>query len=230
MVLTLTSSRQCCSRWPSVSGPLDVAMKVLKMTEGSYNFSLDYGRSDARIVENGFAASSGVSKSAKVVLGSLRSLRNPTHQPADQMPMVRCASLMRAHRNAVHLLVQQHSETKRKHRSNTAELACATIGAEESAVYEAAHGRTDAIRLCGFRAPLVLDAAHRRLRRLRSARAGRIAVVLPAPRAQQRRSHASAGERRQGRDFGGQDRPRHPDFVVRGDRRDEAFGDTAEID
>src|SRR5262249_30329666 len=33
------------------------------------NFSLDYRRSDARIVENGFAASSGVSKSAKVVLG-----------------------------------------------------------------------------------------------------------------------------------------------------------------
>src|SRR5215472_5238519 len=34
------------------------------------NFSLDYRRSDARIVENGFAASSGVSKSAKVVLGA----------------------------------------------------------------------------------------------------------------------------------------------------------------
>src|SRR6516165_5634790 len=32
------------------------------------NFSLDYCRSDARIVENGFAASSGVNKSAKVVL------------------------------------------------------------------------------------------------------------------------------------------------------------------
>src|SRR5262249_16401151 len=32
------------------------------------NFSLDYRRSDARIVENGFAASSGMSKSAKVVL------------------------------------------------------------------------------------------------------------------------------------------------------------------
>src|SRR5258708_28725406 len=35
----------------------------------SSNFSLDYRRSDARIVKNGFAASSGVSKSAKVVLG-----------------------------------------------------------------------------------------------------------------------------------------------------------------
>src|SRR5262249_60534974 len=34
------------------------------------NFSLDYRRSDARIVKNGFAASSGVSKSAKVVLMS----------------------------------------------------------------------------------------------------------------------------------------------------------------
>jgi hypothetical protein len=32
------------------------------------NSSLDYRRSDARIVENGFAASSGVSKSAKVAL------------------------------------------------------------------------------------------------------------------------------------------------------------------
>jgi hypothetical protein len=39
------------------------------------NSSLDYRRSDARIVENGFAASSGVSKSAKVVLG--RVLINP---------------------------------------------------------------------------------------------------------------------------------------------------------
>src|SRR6266446_7161294 len=36
----------------------------------SSNSSRDYRRCDARIVENGFAASSGVSKSAKVVLGS----------------------------------------------------------------------------------------------------------------------------------------------------------------
>jgi SRSO17 transposase len=35
----------------------------------SSNSSLDYRRSDARIAENGFAPSSGVSKSAKVVLG-----------------------------------------------------------------------------------------------------------------------------------------------------------------
>src|SRR5262249_47044869 len=34
------------------------------------NFSLDYRRSDARIVEIGFAASSGMSKSAKVVLAT----------------------------------------------------------------------------------------------------------------------------------------------------------------
>src|SRR5256885_4458757 len=33
------------------------------------NSSLDYRRSDARIVKNGFAANSSVSKSAKVVLG-----------------------------------------------------------------------------------------------------------------------------------------------------------------
>src|SRR5947208_6013990 len=38
----------------------------------SSNSSLDYRRSDARIVEDGFAASSGVSKSAKVVLVALR--------------------------------------------------------------------------------------------------------------------------------------------------------------
>ena len=37
----------------------------------SSNSSLDYRRSDARIVENGFAASSGVSKSARVVLGGV---------------------------------------------------------------------------------------------------------------------------------------------------------------
>ena len=36
----------------------------------SSNSSLRYRRSDARIVENGFATSDGVSKSAKVVLGS----------------------------------------------------------------------------------------------------------------------------------------------------------------
>src|SRR5439155_19889291 len=36
----------------------------------SSNSSLDYRRSDARIVEDGFAAISGVSKSAKVVLAS----------------------------------------------------------------------------------------------------------------------------------------------------------------
>src|SRR6266478_110451 len=39
----------------------------------SSNSSLDYRRSDARIVKNGFAASSGVSKSAKVVLGRVDS-------------------------------------------------------------------------------------------------------------------------------------------------------------
>src|ERR1700751_1974407 len=35
----------------------------------SSNSSLDYRRSDARIVENGFATSGGLSESAKVVLG-----------------------------------------------------------------------------------------------------------------------------------------------------------------
>src|SRR6201997_1792237 len=36
----------------------------------SSNSSLDYRRSDARIVENGFATSGGLSKSAKVVLAA----------------------------------------------------------------------------------------------------------------------------------------------------------------
>jgi hypothetical protein len=37
----------------------------------SSNSSLDYRRSDARTVENGFATSGGVSKSAKVVLDAV---------------------------------------------------------------------------------------------------------------------------------------------------------------
>src|SRR5262249_21275692 len=49
------------------------------------NFSLDYRRSDARIVENGFAASSGMSKSAKVVLGRvLIKLRVVTAIPLEE--------------------------------------------------------------------------------------------------------------------------------------------------
>src|SRR5438132_13397684 len=44
----------------------------------SSNSSLDYRRSDARIVEDGFAAISGVSKSAKVELGHV--LINPALQ------------------------------------------------------------------------------------------------------------------------------------------------------
>src|SRR5205823_1199183 len=45
----------------------------------SSNSSLDYRRSDARIVEDGFAAISDVSKSAKVVLG--RGLINAQPEP-----------------------------------------------------------------------------------------------------------------------------------------------------
>src|SRR5947209_6091443 len=48
----------------------------------SSNSSLDYRRSDARIVEDGFAAISGVSKSAKVVLGPPRSAHQEA-QPGD---------------------------------------------------------------------------------------------------------------------------------------------------
>jgi hypothetical protein len=41
----------------------------LEVAQPQRNSSLDYRRSDARIAEKGFAAGSGVSKSAKVVLG-----------------------------------------------------------------------------------------------------------------------------------------------------------------
>src|SRR5262249_17740456 len=44
-------------------------------------FSLAYRRSDARIVENGFAASSGMSKSAKVVLALLWQILSGTGFP-----------------------------------------------------------------------------------------------------------------------------------------------------
>src|SRR6184192_3819794 len=51
----------------------------------SSNSSLDYRRSDARIVEDGFAAISGVSKSAKVVSASMEVLapsRGKGEEPA----------------------------------------------------------------------------------------------------------------------------------------------------
>src|SRR6516162_1052193 len=61
----------------------------------SSNFSLDYRRSDARIVENGFAASSGVNKSAKVVLGQFASGRSrPTgylRAPTPRCRLYACA-------------------------------------------------------------------------------------------------------------------------------------------
>ena len=47
------------------------------------NSSLDYRRSDARIVEHGFATSGGLSKSAKVVLG-----RVLINRPADMNRIV----------------------------------------------------------------------------------------------------------------------------------------------
>ncbi|WP_210184702.1 hypothetical protein, partial [Bradyrhizobium sp. LMTR 3] len=48
----------------------------------SSNSSLDYRRSDARIAENGFATSGGVSKSAKVVLATFPALRDAPHGAA----------------------------------------------------------------------------------------------------------------------------------------------------
>src|SRR5260370_24771434 len=47
----------------------------------SSNSSLDYRRSDARIVKNGFAASSGVRKSAKELLGRVLINRHPRVRP-----------------------------------------------------------------------------------------------------------------------------------------------------
>src|SRR5215831_19497870 len=49
----------------------------------SSNSSLDYRRSDARIVENGFATSGGLSKSAKVVLGRVLINGDCRQSPAD---------------------------------------------------------------------------------------------------------------------------------------------------
>jgi hypothetical protein len=51
------------------NGPPRLSQLCPPCATPSSNSSLDYRRSDARIVKNGFAASSGVSKSAKVVLG-----------------------------------------------------------------------------------------------------------------------------------------------------------------
>ncbi|MGA7489515.1 MAG: hypothetical protein WBW74_21530, partial [Xanthobacteraceae bacterium] len=60
----------------------------------SSNSSLDYRRSGARIVENGFATSGGVSKSAKVVLDrdDISSNRPPDLAPCLSMifPENRC--------------------------------------------------------------------------------------------------------------------------------------------
>src|SRR5207248_4771969 len=50
----------------------------------SSNSSLDYNRGDARIAENGFAASGSVSKSAKVVLAPSPSRLDPRPQPVHQ--------------------------------------------------------------------------------------------------------------------------------------------------
>src|SRR6266511_1591468 len=57
----------------------------------SSNSSLDYRRSDARIAENGFAAGSGVSRSAKVVLASDTRLRRALSRgkPSMTMPCIR---------------------------------------------------------------------------------------------------------------------------------------------
>src|SRR6476661_417581 len=51
----------------------------------SSNSSLDYRRSDARIVENGFATSGGVSKSAKVVLECRPNYSHCRGQPSNTL-------------------------------------------------------------------------------------------------------------------------------------------------
>src|SRR5262245_7015936 len=58
----------------------------------SSSSSLEYHRSDARIVENGFAAGSGMSNSAKVGLvsvdlGEINHNLMPTHSSAGQLPV-----------------------------------------------------------------------------------------------------------------------------------------------
>src|SRR5262249_61574530 len=58
------------------------------------NSSLDYRRSDARIVENGFATSGGLSESAKVVLGRglINSQPQPNRSKLDEGQVVGCGS------------------------------------------------------------------------------------------------------------------------------------------
>ena len=70
-MLTLTSSRQCCSRWPSVSGPLDVAMKVLKTTEGILP-----GQSDSLVRPGGFCGPSWRKKASACPLVTGAGLRS----------------------------------------------------------------------------------------------------------------------------------------------------------
>ena len=58
----------------------------------SSSSSLEHHRSDARIVENGFAASSGVSKSAKVVLASLAAYRSQRSVGPIMNPTIPCST------------------------------------------------------------------------------------------------------------------------------------------
>src|ERR1700704_6387789 len=66
----------------------------------SSNSSLDHRRSDARIAENGFATSSGGSKSAKVVLAAVASLRIAITS-AEYRPCFQFALRLRARPSAV---------------------------------------------------------------------------------------------------------------------------------
>src|SRR5262249_40005545 len=54
----------------------------------SSNSSLDYRRSDARIVENGFAKTGGVGKSAKVVLAAPSRISRASKRPSPKLSRV----------------------------------------------------------------------------------------------------------------------------------------------
>src|SRR6266545_3703593 len=71
--LRLPPASSACSSKTGKKESTDLRLSQLcpPCAKTSSNSSLDCRRSDARIVENGFAASSGVSKSAKVVLASV---------------------------------------------------------------------------------------------------------------------------------------------------------------
>jgi hypothetical protein len=68
LLATCHTDRAIFVRGAAANSATDRPHVFLRPQRGAREVAADYRRSDVRIVENGFAASSGVSKSAKVVL------------------------------------------------------------------------------------------------------------------------------------------------------------------